>query len=117
MAFQILFQRQWSKDLNFDLKVLVANPLNTVPFSIGRADGYLAKTDNEISLPNWGRRKFAENFVGQDGNPVFYYMKLVPESGTRNFIKIWSQVFDITPKTGTFIYSPDSYEPGSVKED
>ena len=30
----------------------MANPLNTVPFSIGRADGYLAKTDNEISLPN-----------------------------------------------------------------
>ena len=52
-----------------------------------------------------------ETLVVQDGHPVFYYMKEVPE----NVIKICSNVFDMMPKTGTFIFSPDSYEPGSVK--
>ena len=38
-------------------------------------------------------------------------MKVVPE----NVIKICSNVFDMMPKTGTFISSPDIYMPGSVK--
>jgi len=43
--------------------------------------------------------------------PVYYYMKEVPE----NVIKICSNVFDMMLKACTFIFSPDSYEPGSVK--
>ena len=52
-----------------------------------------------------------ETLVVQDGHPVFCYMKEVPE----NVINICSNVFDMMPKTGTFIFSPDIYEPGSVK--
>ena len=52
-----------------------------------------------------------ETLVEQDSHPVFYYMKEVPE----NVIKICSNVFDMMPKPGTFIFSSNSYEPGSVK--
>ena len=47
-----------------------------------------------------------ETLVVQDGHPVFCYMKEVPE----NVIKICSNVFDMMPKTGIFIFSADIYK-------
>ena len=117
VAFQLLFKSQ-TLDLNFDLRELLTNPLTPVPFSIGTADGYLAKTDkskgfkfltkeeedSHIPLPG-------ETLVLQDGNAVFYYIKELPG----NFSKICSHVFDMLPKTGDVIFSPDSYDPLSIK--
>ena len=85
MTFKILFKSQ-SQYLNLDLRVLVANRLTPVPFSIGCADRYLAKADksmgsqflteeennDQIPLP-------AKTLVVQVAHSVFYYMKYVPE--------------------------------------
>ena len=112
MVFQILFKGD-SQYLNFNLRVL-ANFLTSVHLALvvliyillKLGFHYLTEEDKNYQIP-----LPVETLVVQDGHPVFYYMKEVPE----NVIKICSNVFDMMPKTGTFIFSPDSYEPGSVK--
>ena len=47
VALKILFKSQ-SQYLNFDLRVLVANRLTQVQFSIGCSDRYLAKADKSM---------------------------------------------------------------------
>ena len=112
MVFQILFKGD-SQYLNFNLRVL-ANFLTSVHLALVVLIDILLKLgfhflteedkNYQIPLP-------VETLVVQDGHPVFNYMIEVPE----NVIKICSNVFDMMPKTGTFIFSPDIYEPGSVK--
>ena len=47
VTFKILFKSQ-SQYLNFDLRVLLANRLTPLSFSIGCADGYLAKDEKSM---------------------------------------------------------------------
>ena len=49
IAFQ-LFVKSQSQGLQLDLKELMTYPLTPVPFSIGTADGFLAKTDKSKSF-------------------------------------------------------------------
>ena len=98
----------------------MAARLTPVPFSIGCADRYLANAGKSMEShflaeeeKHYQSRLPAQTLVVQAAHPVFCYMKEVPE----NVIKICSNVFDMMPKTGTFIFSPNIYEPGSVKSE
>ena len=99
MVFQILFKGD-SQYLNFNLRVL-ANFLTSVHLALvvliyillKLGFHYLTEEDKNYQIP-----LPVETLVVQDGHPVFYYMKEVPE----NVIKICSNVFDMMPKNRYF---------------
>ena len=117
IAFQ-LFVKSQNQGLQIDLKELMTYPLTPVLYSIGTADGYLAKTDKskgfhcltkectdaEIPPDN-------ETLIIYDGNACFYYMKDMPNS----FEKICSKVFDVMARNGDGVFSTDQYLPNSIK--
>jgi hypothetical protein len=107
-----------NEGLQLDLKELMAYPLTPVPYSIGTADGYLAKTDKAKAFHYL--TKECENalippekdtLTVHDGNACFYYLKDLPGS----FSEICTKVFDIMSKTADIIFSTDRYLPTSVK--
>ena len=49
VAFQLLVKSQ-EGDLNMDLKQLMTYQLTPVPYSLGTADGFLAKTDKSTAF-------------------------------------------------------------------
>ena len=117
IAFQLLVWSQ-SQDRRIDMKELMAFPLTPIPYSIGTADGFLAKTDKakgyhhltkdiEDAVVLQGER----TLVIEDGNASFYYMKELPD----NFNQISHKVFDIMSKNPDVIFSTDMYKDDSVK--
>ena len=117
VAFQLLMKSQ-SQGVQLDLKELMTYLLTPVPYSIGTADVFLAKTDKSKALHHLTKGhedaavpQSSETLVIHDGNAVFYYMKETPG----NFSQICSKVFDIMPPIGDVVFSTDSYMPNSVK--
>ena len=93
-------------------------PLTPVPFSIGTADGFLAKTDKSKSFQYL--TKDCEDapvpapestLVVYDGNAYFYYLKEIPA----NFSKICDKIFGMMSMTADAVFSTDMYSPNSVK--
>jgi len=117
VAFQLLVKSQ-SQGITLDLKELMSYPLTPVPYGIGTADGFLAKTDKSKALHHLTKDRedaaappSSETLVIHDGNACFYFLKDIP----RNFSQICDKVFDIMPKTGDVVFSTDTYIPTSVK--
>ena len=117
IAFQ-LFVKSQSQGLQLDLKELMTYPLTPVPFSIGTADGFLAKTDKSKSFQYL--TKDCEDapvpapestLVVYDGNAYFYYLKEIPA----NFSKICDKIFGMMSTTADAVFSTDMYSPNSVK--
>ena len=84
IAFQ-LFVKSQSLGLQLDIKELMTFPLTPVPYSIGTADGFLAKTDKSKCFSYLTKEcedapvpSAESTLVVQDGNACFYYMKDIP---------------------------------------
>lgn len=117
VAFQ-LFIKSRNQGVQLDLREFLTYPLTPVPYSIGTADGFMAKTDKSKTFTylTKGHEDAAppphdETLVIIDGNACFYYLKEVP----RDFSQICNKVFNFMPKTGDVVFSTDSYVPNSVK--
>jgi len=117
VAFQ-LFMKSQEQGIQLDLRELLTYPLTPVPYSIGTADGFMAKTDKSKSFAHLtkGQEDAAqpptnETLVIIDGNACFYYLKEIPG----NFSQICDKVFNIMPRSGDVVFSTDSYVPNSVK--
>jgi len=116
VAFQ-LFMKSQNQGIQLDLRELLTYPLTPVPYSIGTADGFMAKTDKSKSFTfltkdqeDAAQPPNDETLVIFDGNACFYFLKEIPG----NFSQICEKVFNILPKSGD-VFSTDSYVPNSVK--
>ena len=105
-------------DRRIDMKELMAFPLTPIPYSIGTADGFLAKTDKAKGYHHLTKDiedavvlQGEKTLVIEDGNASFYYMKELPD----NFNQISHKVFDIMSKNPDVIFSTDMYKDDSVK--
>ena len=114
IAFK-MFMKSQSQGIQLDLRELLTYPLTPVPYSMGTADGFLAKSKSfshltkdveDATLPPTD-----ETLVIIDGNACFHQLKELPG----DFSQICSKVFNMIPKTGDAVFSTDSYEPNSVK--
>jgi hypothetical protein len=104
-------------DIRLDMEGLMKFCLAPVPYCIGTADGFLAKTDKSKSfhhltkgimdapLPN------VDTLTIEDGNVLFYYLKEIPD----NFKQITEKLYKMTVKGGDVLVSTDMYIPSSVK--
>ena len=117
IAFQ-LFVKSQSQGLQLDIKELMTFPLTPVPYSIGTADGFLAKTDKSKCFnyltkdcEDGPSPSVESTLVIEDGNACFYYMKETPA----NFNLICQKIFDMMPKTADTMFSTDMYMPNSIK--
>ena len=78
--------------------MLMTYPLTAVPYSIGTADGFLAKTAKSKGF-DYLKKEYPDAAISppdktltiHDGNACFYYLKEIP----RNFSQICSRVFDM----------------------
>lgn len=118
VAMQLLVQSQ-NPEINIDLAEILKYPLTPVPFSIGTADGSLAKTDKSK-----GFKYLTEGLditaapatdktviMIEDGNALFHSMKEIPS----NFKQISEKLFNMIPKKADAIFSTDMYLEDSVK--
>ena len=113
-----LFVKLQSQGLQLDLKELMTYPLTPVPFSIGTADGFLAKTDKSKSFQYVTKEcedapipAPESTLVVYDGNAYFYYLKELPG----NFSKICDKIFGMLSASSDAVFSTDMYSPNSVK--
>ena len=117
VAIQLLVKSQPNKTVN--IEELIKYPLSPVPYSLGTADGYMAKTDKskgfqylikeveDTQLP-----VDEDTLIIQDGNAMFHAMIDVPQ----NFLEISRRIFDRMPRKVDFVFSTDMYQEGSIKE-
>ena len=117
IAFQLLVWSQ-NQDQRMDLRELMTFPLTPVPYCIGTADGFLAKTDKSKGFHHLTKdledatvSTESKTLIIEDGNATFYYMKEVPS----NFNHISCKVFDMMSKNCDVIFSTDMYKADSVK--
>ena len=115
IAFQLLMK---SRDKKLDLEKLMTYPLTPVPFSIGLADGFLAKTDkskgfryivkdcDDAKLP-----QSEEAVVIEDGNAIFHMLREIPPT----FGEISQKILSSLPLQSTVVFSTDMYKNNSVK--
>ncbi len=117
IAFTLLIQSQM-QGIKLDLQELMAYPLTPVPYSIGTADGFLAKTNKSKGYQYL--TKGVENAVVpddankldiEDGNASFYCMREVPAT----FCQISHRLLDMVPRDEDVIFSTDMYSEKSVK--
>ncbi|KAH3801966.1 hypothetical protein DPMN_155631 [Dreissena polymorpha] len=112
---QLLVQSQ-RPDWLINQEDLLKYSLTTVPFSIGTADGFLAKTDKSKGLKHVteGTDHAAspkdKTLVIEDGNALFHSMK----DNLSNFKHISEKLFNMTPKKTDVIFSTDMCKQGSV---
>ena len=91
--------------------------LTPVPYCIGTADGYLAKTNKAVGFSFITKGVMDEKLpnVGvltiEDGNALFYYLKEIPDT----FKQICEKLYNQTKKYDDVIVSTDMYSTNSVK--
>ena len=117
VALQLLVKSHAHGRVN--VEELMQYPLSPIPYSLGTADGYMAKTDkskgmqflvkdvNDAPLP-----EDASTMLIQDGNALFHAMTDIPS----NFRLISHRIFDSMPKRVNFVFSTDMYQEGSIKD-
>ena len=114
IAFHFLVMSQ-----KFDLMELLKYPLSPVPFSLGIADGFLAKNDKSKGyhyltddVDDFPLPPAKETLFIMDGNAMFYQMKEVP----KDFKEISLKVFKHLPTESDVVFSTDMYVPNSNKD-
>ena len=117
VALQLLVKSHAHGRVN--VEELMQYPLSPIPYSLGTADGYMAKTDkskgmqflvkdvNDAPLP-----EDASTMLIQDGNALFHAMTDIPS----NFRLISHRIFDSMPKRVNFVFSSDMYQEGSIND-
>ena len=118
IAMQLLVQSQ-KPEINIDLADLMKYPLTPVPFSIGTADGCLAKTDKSKGLKYVTEGIELTNItltdktllVIEDGNALFHSMREIPS----NFRQISEKLFNMMPQRADVILSTDMYKEDFIK--
>jgi len=119
VAFQLLAKLQ-TQTQKMDLRKLMQYPLTPVPYSIGLADGFLAKTDKSKALHHLTKNEDDSNLsvdpsscmVIEDGNALFHSLKEVPS----NFGGIALQILsDVLGHSSPLIFSTDMYNENSIK--
>ena len=120
IAMQLLVQSQ-RPDILIDLRDLMQYPLTPLSFSIGTADGCLAKSDkskgmkyliNGIYLANPPAQEKGPLIV-EDGNALFHTMKEV--LGNFKHIHVSEKLFNMIPQKVDVIFSTDMYKENSIK--
>ena len=118
IAFHLLVKSQTQSERKLDLDKLLTYPLTPVPYSIGLADGFLAKTDkskgykhvvkdcDDAKLPDP-----RQNLITEDGNAVFHCLREIPQT----FGDISRMVLGSALHLSTVIFSTDMYKEDSVK--
>ena len=88
-------------------------PLTPIPYSLGTANGLLAKTDKSMALhyltqdiEDANVPSTQKTLVSEDGNVCFYYLRQVPN----NFTEISSKIFDKMFGLGDVVFSTDMYD-------
>ena len=118
IAFQLLVKSQ-CQEPKVDLAEMLKYPLTPVPYSIGTADGFLAKNekskgfkylmkDTDMATPPPQDQTL---LVIEDGNALFHSMTDIP----KNFSGICDKLFNMMPHNVDVIFSTDMYKKGSVK--
>ena len=104
-------------NLQLDLEEIMKYQLTPVPYCIGTADGFLAKTDKSKALQhvtkdcvNSDVLPIKETLTVIDGNAIFHMMKDIPP----NFSQVSTKVFSMMPKKGDVVFSTDNYKEDSV---
>lgn len=117
VALQLLVKSQ--SHGHIDVDELLKYPLSPVPYSLGTADGFMAKTDKSKGLQflvtdvDDAQLPFdANTLLIQDGNALFHTLTDVPN----NFMLIAHRVFDSIPKGVDVVFSTDMYHEDSVKD-
>ena len=115
VALQLLIRSEPSGTI--DVENLMKYPITPVPYSMGTADGFLAKTDKskglhyllkdteDVPLPR------DKTMIIQDGNALFHTIQELPG----NFKEIAYRIFDAMPKNCDLVFSTDMYKTHSVK--
>ena len=116
LAFRLLVKSQL-QNVPIDLDILMGYSLAPVPHCLGTPDGFFAKT-NKASMMHFMMEDHNEEvtypkdsmFI-QDGNALFHTMtNLAPTFGG-----ISLQLLDLMVPKRDFVFSTDSYHPGSIK--
>jgi len=100
-----------------ELEELMKYPLSHVPYSLGTADGYMAKTNKAKSFAHLVKNvdnaplPTDDTLLILDGNALFHSLTQIPE----NFSLIAHKVFDGLPRNSDCLFSTDMYAEGSVK--
>ena len=116
LAFKLLVKSQMQKT-PLDLNTLMGYSLSPVPHCFGIADGFFVKT-NKTSMMHFMIEDHSElvaypkdSMFIQDGNALFHTMtNLAP-----TFRGITLQLLDLMLPKRDFVFSTDSYHPGSIK--
>lgn len=120
VAFKLLVKsQQLGNDEKLNLEKLMAFELTPVPFSLGSADGFLAKNDKSTGrkyiAKGWEESSLPTNpeecLVIIDGNAVFHSLKEVPG----NFGEIGLQILGSAVRKSVTIFSTDMYQDDSIK--
>lgn len=91
--------------------------LTPVPYCIGTADGYLAKTNKAVGFSFVTKGVMDEQLPTagvltiEDGNALFYYLKVIPDT----FKHICAKLYNQTKKYDDVVVSTDMYSTHSVK--
>ena len=104
---KILIASQENK-IDLDLEDLINFPLTSVPFSLGTADGFLAKTDKSKGMHYLTNETELQHFPNPEET---YFIEEIPNNFEKNSIKI----FEIMQKKSDFCFSTDSYNLFSIK--
>ncbi len=106
-----------SQENNIDIGEVMKFCLTPLPYCIGTADSYLAKTNkaNSFTYITKGIQDAPvpslDVLTIEDGNALFYYLKSVPD----NFTQICEKLYNMTGSRGDVLVSTDTYKKGSVK--
>ncbi|MPC13645.1 hypothetical protein E2C01_006385 [Portunus trituberculatus] len=117
VALQLLVKSQGHGRVDVD--ELLKYPLSPVPYSLGTADGYMAKNDKSKGLQflvkdldNAPIPLDGNTMLIQDGNALFHTLADIPN----NFMFIAQRIFDSMPKGIDLLFSTDMYHEGSIKD-
>ena len=105
-----------SQDTPVNMAEVMKFCLTPVPYCIGTADGYLAKTNKAVGFSFVTKEVMDEQLptagvlTKEDGNALFYYLKVIPNT----FKQICAKLYNQTKKYDDVVVSTDMYSTQSV---
>ena len=105
--------------MSIDLQNIMRFQLAPVPYSLGTADGHLAKTNKAKGFQYLTKHVKdvrpplkEDTLLIMDGNALFHSMTEIPDT----FRGISEKVFRMIPTQSDVIFSTDTYAKGSIKD-
>jgi hypothetical protein len=107
-----------AQDTHVDLRELMSYPLTPIPYSIGTADGFMAKTDKAKGVhfltkdvDDMPEPPKKDTLIIEDGNALFHCVRDIPS----NFKEICLKLLHMLPGEADIIFSTDMYRTDSIK--